>query len=83
MFKLTDGTEGVTLGGGSATEGDAFGLVNIAADDTVYSVGFSQITSGGRFVSKGEAVLFTFDPTSDTNDTRLTVLFMVNPFSIG
>ena len=83
MFKLTDGTEGVTLGGGSATEGDAFGLIDIAADDTVYSVGFSQITSGGRFVSKGEAVLFTFDPTSDTNDTRLTVLFMVNPFSIG
>ena len=83
MFKLTDGTEGVTLGGGGPFEGDAMASVNMTADDTVYSGNFTSVTAGGIYVSKGEAVLFTYDSSTDTNDTRITVLFMVNPSSIA
>ena len=80
MLKVADGTEGATLGGGSNTEGDAFTTLDMTSANTVYIDTGTTATSGGSiYVAKGETIIFTFDPTVDSNDTVMTFLFMMDP----
>jgi hypothetical protein len=79
MHIVADGTEGESLGGGSNTEGDAVATLNMTSANTVYSVGAIATSGGSVLVAKGETIIFTFDPTADSNDTVMTFLFMMDP----
>lgn len=78
MFKLADGDSSVSLGGGGALEGDAFSAVTpLNPDDTVNIGGAPASANGTFFITRGQAIVFTVDPTNATGDTSLTFGFRV------
>ena len=81
MFILADGASSVSLGGGGTGEGDAFsGVTPLNPDDTVNIGGVPAASTDGDgtlFITRGQAIVFTVDPTNATGDTSLTFGFRI------
>ena len=87
MFILADGDSSVSLGGGGNTEGLAwsyFSALNV--DDTVNigSTPVTNVTGGGSLVVlRGQAVVFSIDPTNATGKTSMTFGFRIRTNTVG
>ena len=81
MFVLADGDSSVSLGGGGTTEGDAFSAISpLNPDDTVNIGGTPTANTDGSgtiHITRGQAVVFTIDPTSATSHTTMTFGFRI------
>ena len=86
MFVLADGDSSVSLGGGSTSEGEAFSIISpLSVDDTV-NIGSApaESTSGGTLeITRGQAIVFTIDPTNATGHTTVTFGFRVRSSTTG
>ena len=87
MFVLADGDSTVSLGGGSTTEGDAFSAFSgLATDDTVNIGGTPTAStdgSGTLHITRGQAIVFTIDPTNATGHTTMTFGFRIRSRTTG
>ena len=86
MFVLADGDSSVSLGGGSTTEGDAFSIFSdLGTDDTVNIGSEPTATSGGGTleITRGQAIVFTIDPTNSTGKTTMTFGFRIRTSTTG
>ena len=81
MFKIADGTAAPTLGGGGLNEGVAFSAMALNTANTVVSNTWSPRQDGtepdGLFISKGQKIAFTIDPTNSMSNVSITLAFGV------
>ena len=81
MFKLADGDSSVSLGGGGTGEGDAFSAVTPLNPDDTVNIGGTPAAStdgdGTLFITRGQAIVFTIDPTNASGHTTVTFGFRV------
>ena len=87
MFILADGDSSVSFGGGGTTEGSAFSYFNVLSVDDTVNIGSGPTTNAGGggtlVVLRGQAIVFSIDPTNATGKTSMTFGFRVRTNTVG